>query len=730
MKILKRHILTGALGLSFMLPVCSQDFSRPIAMEGIELYSMITFGAIDAYEVVDPGLHLMNSDDNYNIKETENALIRGVFKGGAVYNDGKIYCNYYDNESNVQKEKPIWRIYDAKTFSLISEFELGDNCQYTTTSLAYDETSDYIYGYIEDYTDTYLAKIMPENGTMEKITRLDALKKYNAIGCTSSGLLYGVTEKVDPKTGEQTQELVRFRKTDGMEVKVGNLVCDNLLSEEDLLVNMNYDQALFYNNSTKKMYWIFGSSSYKLSQEYLPVMEVNLLNAKVEMIGYLSKTYHISGAFLMQPESMAPSIIEDFQFIPDQKNINIGKLSFTMPAVSYGGDELTDNLLSIVVRENGEVVIEGQAAPGDVFESEYIEFTNEMHNLEICVSNDEGDGPVVKRSFFAGYDLPAEPTDARLTVDGLTTTLTWKAPEIGINGYPINKENLSYKVVRYPYEITVAEGLKDCSFVETHPEDMTRYVYTVFAYDGEREGGWTFSNNLIVGTPLSVPYGGIFNEAADMYNYYTLIDSNSDGYSWSYDQNTASAVYVYNEKSAADDWMIAPPINYKGGTEYILKFMAYSSMASYPESLVVTFGDERTPEEQNIVLLDIPEVPSVDEDNPVQEFSAPITVDEDGIYYFGFHVTSPAFHEFLYIFDIRLEEKGGTSVADIDNAGFKCFAAGNTLYVNNPERENVMVYDAAGKLIFRSGSETVERQFEPGIYMVSAGDRTEKVVVY
>ncbi len=88
-----------------------------------------------------------------------------------------------------------------------------------------------------------------------------------------------------------------------------------------------------------------------------------------------------------------------------------------------------------------------------------------------------------------------------------------------------------------------------------------------------------------------------------MYNYYTILDENNDRFTWSYDKNTASAYYGYNMYNDADDWLISPPINYKGGKEYVLKFKAYSSLSSYLESMEVKFGDERTPEGQNRFCL-------------------------------------------------------------------------------------------------------------------------------
>ena len=174
--------------------------------------------------------------------------------------------------------------------------------------------------------------------------------------------------------------------------------------------------------------------------------------------------------------------------------------------------------------------------------------------------------------------------------------------------------------------------------------------------------------------------------------------------------------------------MIAPPINYKKGVDYTLSFKAYSSNADYPESMEVTFGKGRTPEEQDTQLLNIPEIPSVDEEHPVTEYSVPIKVDEDGVYYFGFHVTSPKFHEFLYLFDIRLDVTTGINNVTGDS-GLSVSTGKNTISISNPNGAKVSVYSSNGMLIDTFTAPAYERTLHSGIYVVKAGDTAKKVIV-
>lgn len=704
--------------------VSAQEYFQRIAIEGVEMYGLITYSPINQLEDITPGLYKFGYDEKY--KPNDNGVIFNRYiAGGGVYHNGKIYCNIYNDEANLPEQKPVWTIIDAETYEVLYEKVLQDNCQCTTTSLAYDITNNKIYGIVVDFTDSYLVEIDPETGDMHKVGgAMDRSLRFKTLVSTNNGMLYSVV--IDTK--DYAQHLYKIRKTDGLAVKVKSITGNNLLGPDDYLANNGTEQSMFINRSTGKVYWIFESSSMELDGNYTPIAEMNLSNAEATVVAYLTRSYQVSGAWLKEPVDGAPGIVSDFDFIVPETGSVSGYFQFNIPENDYFGNPLSDSDLNVYVVEGNDTLVNEKVIPGSLFKSDGITLISDNHNVAITLSNGYGDGPTIYRTFHAGYDLPDAPTNIHLSYEDLTTTLTWDAPTKGINGAPIDSENITYKVIRYPYEVVVAENLKDRVFVETHPEDMTRYVYTVTSMYGEQEGGWGYSNNLIIGTPLNPPYGGIFKGPADMLNYYTLIDSNGDGYCWGYDSNTASAVYIYNQYNNADDWMIAPPINYKKGEIYTLKFKAYSSLPDYPESLEVKFGDGRTPEEQNNLLIDIPSVPGVSEESPVTEFSTPVSVDKDGIYYFGFHAKSAKFREFLYLFDIRLELETGISTGNIKSA-IIIGIEDETLKIQNPDSEMIYIYGSNGILIDSFSYCEYEHDMSPGMYIIKTSKSVNKVII-
>lgn len=733
-KNLLKNLLPAALLLGAVAGADAQEAPQRIAMEGVEMYGVITYSPLNELDAMTPGLYKFGYDDRFK-PDDNGVLFPRYISGGSVYHDGKIYCNIYSDESRVQEQKPVWTILDGETYRVLYEKELPDNCQCTTTSLAYDITNDKIYGIVVDLTNSHLVEIDPATGDMTRIgSDFEYNLRFKTLVSDNRGMLWSVVIDIN----SSSQSLYKIRKTDGKAVKVKDITAKNLLGPGDYLFNSGTEQAMFLNRSTGKAYWILESNSYTLDSEYSPIFEVNLTNAEATMVSYLSRCYQVSGAWLKEPNTGAPGIVTDFEFVTPEEGSASGSIQFRLPENDYRGNPFTDSNLKIKVVEGDKVLVDATAQAGTLFKSEELALLNDNHTVSITLSNEKGSGPTIQRSFHAGYDLPAAPSNVKLTYEGLTTTLTWEAPTTGMNGAPIDKENIYYKVIRLNglpdfggTSDIVADKLKECTFTETLPSDICLYRYYIYAmYDG-KEGDIAHSDDIILGSPLNPPYGGLFTSPNDMFNYYTLIDSNGDGFCWGYDPATRSAVYRYNKydlNQAADDWMISPPLNLKKGVDYTLSFKAYSSLSNYPESMEVKLGTGRTADEQSRRLINIPEVPGVDDDNPATEYALPFTVDEDGVYYYSFHATSTKFREFLYLFDIKLDLQSG--INEVKSEGSLVVTTGkDRVNVVNPEGQTVTIYNSNGMLIDSFTDTTYERMLYPGVYIVRGNDSVQKIIV-
>lgn len=716
------RLLVATAMLSATATAFAVDYFEPLAMEGVELVSAVTWGKVDEFTVMQRGLYEFGFDNKFAPNKTQ-PLIATSMLGGCVYHDGKIYANEFSSQA--QDVKPVWRIYDAKTYRLLSEHELGDNCSATTTSMAYDPTTDRIFAFNETYTETYVVSIDPETGAMTRLGDfLDRNLKFLAIACSPTGELY--CTYLNKNT--DAISLGKIRKSTGQVAMVRGISATNLLSG-DSFINSAYEQAMFYNNATGKLYWMFESSSQLLYKEYTAIFEVNPVTADAVMVAYIEDGLQTPGAFFMEPDMKAPAIIDNFEWTADADNNAEGTISLTLPTTAYDGTPLTGNV-ELHIESDDIEPITVTTTPGATFARHITQLANGWNTLHIYVTNASGEGPHVTRKFFAGYDAPKAPTNVALTADGLHTTLTWDAPTEGVNGEEIDNDRLTYTVVRYPNEVVVAEGLKDCRFEEDHPAELTRYVYKVTPMVGSTSGRSALSNNLVVGLPIDVPYGDEFYTAESLYNYFTILDSNKDNYTWMYDAASLRAVYSYNMAEAADDWLISPPINYQAGKEYKLTFSAFSSSSTYKESLKVTFGNDKTPEAQDSLMLDLPEVPVEGEEGAPAQYELYFKVPHDGVYYFAFHAVSERFREHLYIGDVIVKEGSPTAVGNIGaDAAMSVRTENGELHVALNHKADILVTDLGGRTVAKAHASELNLPLASGVYIVTAEGCNRKVVV-
>ena len=93
----------------------------------------------------------------------------------------------------------------------------------------------------------------------------------------------------------------------------------------------------------------------------------------------------------------------------------------------------------------------------------------------------------------------------------------------------------------------------------------------------------TTSNSFAAGQVLEVPYNNEFKSSED-FDQLTILDNNGDGRTWQFVEDYNTVIYKYADEDA-DDWILTPMLNLKGGQKYIFKFQASPQGSEYPETL-------------------------------------------------------------------------------------------------------------------------------------------------
>ena len=128
-----------------------------------------------------------------------------------------------------------------------------------------------------------------------------------------------------------------------------------------------------------------------------------------------------------------------------------------------------------------------------------------------------------------------------------------------------------------------------------------------------------------------------FNDAS----WWTIIDANNDGKTWSISSGYAS--YSYHSTNAANDWLVTPSVALEAGKTYTFNLNAWRGSTTWAEKLEVKFATANTETALSAGTPIITEttVSSASQTSP-DALSNTFTVPTSGNYYIGIHATSDA----------------------------------------------------------------------------------------
>ena len=380
----------------------------------------------------------------------------------------------------------------------------------------------------------------------------------------------------------------------------------------------------------------------------------------VEDFGTSTPPFEVVGMVI--PPAVAadgsPAAATNVRYSFDQASTQ-GMAYFTMPTKTFSGDDLTGSIRINISDETG-VISTGQASPGRNFQLN-VGTTEGLHTLVLTLSNAAGTSPKSKATLWVGYDNPKTVDNLTLNIDNetLQANLTWTAPVDTRHGGYLGP--LTYDVYRKAAdtETLVASNLTECAFTETLDKKagQTKYAYKVVAVNTTQRSADAWSNDVVVGDPIALPYIETFQDYAVLDNF-VIIDANNDGTTWGpaqWYQNTIE--YNTYDNGKADDWLITPPITLKTDRFYKFHIKVHGvGAAAYTDCIEVTMGSAPVPESLTTTVVEPTDVWQYD---PLTTLgSDAVSVAEEGIYYFGIHAISNVVNNYssLCVCEISIEE--------------------------------------------------------------------------
>lgn len=536
---------------------------------------------------------------------------------------------------NVYTSTFFFTVFDYYIYVMVEEWDLDTGELLSSrfastftilgTDVAKDPTSGKVYGcyYTEDGLGFQLG--IGNYETMSSTAICALPDAWNACAINSKGQLYAI---------DYEGRLLKVEKTNGNYEVVGTLP-----------IKPTYSASAAFDLTDDTLYWTVINEAGDAG-----LYKIDTSNAQATLVNAFTGTQQVCGLVVPPIEAMpkAPAAVENLSLEFDADNLN-GFVSFKSPNTSYDGTALSGTV-NYNVTANGQTIATGATSYG--IDNKVAVAVSEAgsYKFGVYLTNAEGDGAKKYIKSYIGNDTPAAPKVNIAYEDG-KFNVTWAPVVNSVNGGYIDPQRISYTVTRMPDNVIVAQSTSATSLIDPveKPISFITYHYEVTATYKEKTSQPGISNEVTIGV-IVPPYLQTF-DTQQQFNLFDVINANGDGETWYWWTTRKRAHIMYNSSMAMDDWLITPAIMLKGGMAYPLNFNTYSS-GDYTERLEVKLGTAPSVEAMTTELLAPFSVTEKDATN----HTCYIEVENDGMYYIGFHAISPKDTDYIDVDDISIGE--------------------------------------------------------------------------
>lgn len=594
-------------------------------------------------------------------------------------------------------------IYNANDFTFITRHKVPTDMVSIGCPIAYDEKTDKVYSVYKDGS-TY--KLCTLNLTKHERNEVGTLgNNFLAITFNKEGKLYGINSAG----------------------RVGELSTADAAFTEILSTGMNplYQQsAAFPSDDNNTFYWAATLDDWGGTPGIYKID----LKAKTSTLLREFKHEEEFGCLWVGDKVVAkgaPAASTDLA--ADFANGKLtGKINFTAPEKTYGGQTLTGDL-TYKVLVDGVENMQGSTQAGKATTAE-VTTTQGLHDFAVIVSNAEGDGDKAEiKNIYVGHDTPKQVKNVKLVQGGATDklTLTWDAATEGMhNGY-VDPAEVKYQVRKMPsgeivdnaatspFKYTVTqEKAEKCFF------DVTPYI------DNDHKGMPTASNKVMIGKPFEVPYTAGFDTNDEVLLFTTEHIGGGNAYwDWDYDYKFMK---IYSSTSPKNDWLFTPFIAIEEGSIYKLSFDVRTIGT---EKYEVKYGLAPEAAAMTEQLVEDTEV----ESDKFATRSVEFTANKTAAIYIGFHANTTDVEKGmnLYIDNIRLRKTGTTAIGHLSDAGTdaQMRIVGNGFYILGHDTHVSVARIDGTTVLSRTVQAGQHVSLPKGIYIVRTANAAQKVVV-
>ncbi len=618
------------------LPHETASSLREKSLKASSRYSAVNASLINTLSTTRSRRYMYSIDPSSGTFTIQGGSMEVNASGGGVLVDGKYYCM-----TRLKVMRNIYtrlHVFNADTWERVRYVQdLPETLN--ATDVTYDPTTGRVFGCFYDSAGKW------SFGTIdyETLTRttLASCPQLNALAADQQGNLYGI---------DLDGMLFAVNKFSGQLSEIGSTGIKAIYNEPDWQGTATFDSM-----SGKILYAAYGTAlANPVEADYNgAIWAIDPVTAQAELVISFPACDMLDGMYIP-----LEALIDEVPAMPTDLSVSFpggaltGTVSFKMPEKLVGGMNPSGEM-DYEVKANGAVVAEGKARAG-VAVSRDVTLERGSYCFEVRVSNSEGSSRPATMITFVGVDSPAKP-EVSVRYDYTTSRmeLSWNPVTATEFGTVLDPSDVTYRVVRYPGQVEVAPALNVCSFSETLTAGMPEgIVYHVEAVASGVVSGTTVTDPIYIGA--FTPYYKEEFDHTDGFKYYTVVDADADRLTWIVSPIDRAVVIRWNndapDSEHKDDWLMTPGMRMEAGKVYHLTFGERKLYDA--ETLEVRMGRNPRIEEMTRVLLPAHTVANDRAD--IREIE--ITVDADGIYFIGFHATSPRNSGALYISSLSMSE--------------------------------------------------------------------------
>lgn len=500
--------------------------------------------------------------------------------------------------------------YNTTTWFSTKMTSLSDFALFST-ALAKDPTTDEVYGcFFSAERDKYEFGIADfENATRTTISEIDPQKPWAGCAIDNSGKLFAVDVSGDLYAVDKTTGATTLIGSTGVTTKYLAGMCYDIKGNRILRAVCNDDDAGLY--------------------------QVDPATAECSLLADFPNKDEVMGLFIGAPlaDDAAPEVPADVKADFPEGSLT-GKVSFTVPAVTFGG-AAAEGEVDWQVYGYYQVLASGKAEYGETVEADITAPYAGQTTFQITLSNEAGPSPKASVSCFIGKGTPAIPIPYVTYADGVAT-LTWEPVTTAVDAGYINPDEITYSITRWPDNVKVAEHISETIFSDPipEPEGLMSYHYTVVAEYGDKISGYGTTVQIVVGSQ-GVPYINDFSSYNSL-QFCTVIDVNEDNATWIFGAGGATVV-SYTGDVAMDDWLITPGISLEAGHSYYAEITLRSlQMQGEPANIEIKHGSAATPEGLTETIAPLAAITEL----TAKPVSAIFRAEADGPHYIGVHAVA------------------------------------------------------------------------------------------